>query len=62
MAKMNAVRFHGQKDVRVEQIEIPKCGKGQVKVRGFFQYPGPFAIASKRLEMDRGAKSEAFFD
>ena len=32
MSKMNAVRFYGQLDVRVDQIEIPKCGKGQVKV------------------------------
>ncbi len=32
MSEMNAVRFHGQKDVRLEQIPIPKCGKGQVKV------------------------------
>lgn len=29
---MKAVRFHGQKDIRLENIEIPKCGKGQVKV------------------------------
>ena len=32
MSKMNAVRFYGQLDIRVEQIEIPNCGKGQVKV------------------------------
>ncbi|CAL8578637.1 hypothetical protein XPA_004403 [Xanthoria parietina] len=30
---MKAVRFHGQKDIRLENIEIPKCGKGQVKVK-----------------------------
>lgn len=29
---MKAVRFHGPKDIRVEQIEEPVCGKGQVKV------------------------------
>lgn len=30
---MKALRFHGQRDLRLEEIEIPKCGKGQVKVR-----------------------------
>ena len=29
---MNAVRFHGQRDVRLESIPIPTCGKGQVKI------------------------------
>jgi len=29
---MKAVRFHGQKDLRYEDIAIPKPGKGQVKV------------------------------
>lgn len=31
---MKAVRFHGQKDIRLEEVEEPKCGRGQVKVRG----------------------------
>ncbi|KAI9875608.1 MAG: hypothetical protein M1830_008206 [Pleopsidium flavum] len=30
--KMKALRFHGQKDIRLEDIDVPKCGKGQVKV------------------------------
>ncbi|KAL8702924.1 MAG: hypothetical protein Q9201_003904 [Fulgogasparrea decipioides] len=30
---MKAVRFHGQKDIRLEQIEVPTCGKGQVMVK-----------------------------
>lgn len=29
---MRAVRFHGREDIRLDQIEIPVCGKGQVKV------------------------------
>lgn len=29
---MKVVRFHGPQDVRVEKIEQPKCGPGQVKV------------------------------
>ncbi len=29
---MKALRFHGQKDIRLDEIDIPKCGKGQVKV------------------------------
>lgn len=30
---MKAVRFHGQKDLRYEDIPIPQTGKGQVKIR-----------------------------
>lgn len=30
---MKAARFHGRGDIRVEEIEEPACGKGQVKVR-----------------------------
>ena len=29
---MQAVRFHGKTDIRLESIAIPKCGKDQVKV------------------------------
>ena len=29
---MKALRFHGQKDIRLDEVEVPKCGKGQVKV------------------------------
>lgn len=29
---MKAARFHGRGDIRVEEIEEPTCGKGQVKV------------------------------
>lgn len=30
--QMKSVRFHGPGDIRVEEIEEPVCGKGQVKV------------------------------
>lgn len=30
---MKAVRFHGKKDVRYEDIPNPTCGKGQIKVK-----------------------------
>ncbi|SLM35205.1 sorbitol dehydrogenase protein [Lasallia pustulata] len=30
---MQALRFHGQKDIRLEEIDIPTCGKGQVKIK-----------------------------
>ncbi|KAH6710828.1 hypothetical protein BKA61DRAFT_612491 [Leptodontidium sp. MPI-SDFR-AT-0119] len=33
---MRAMRFHGQKDIRLDQILIPNCGKGQVKVKPAF--------------------------
>ncbi|KAH6709504.1 chaperonin 10-like protein [Leptodontidium sp. MPI-SDFR-AT-0119] len=33
---MRAVRFHGREDIRLDQIEIPVCGKGQVKVKPAF--------------------------
>ena len=29
---MKALRFHGQRDLRLEELEIPVCGKDQVKV------------------------------
>ena len=29
---MKAVRFHGQRDIRLDEVPIPVCGKGQVKV------------------------------
>lgn len=29
---MKAVRFHGPGDIRLDEIEEPVCGKGQVKV------------------------------
>jgi len=36
--KMKALRFHGQKDIRLENIDVPKCGKGQVKVKSLYFY------------------------
>ncbi|PYI23724.1 GroES-like protein [Aspergillus japonicus CBS 114.51] len=33
---MKAVRFHGRGDIRVDEIEEPTCGKGQVKMRPAF--------------------------
>jgi threonine dehydrogenase-like Zn-dependent dehydrogenase len=33
---MRAARFHGIGDIRVEEIEEPKCGEGQVKVKPAF--------------------------
>ncbi|PSK60396.1 hypothetical protein B9Z65_546 [Elsinoe australis] len=32
MATMTALRFHGKHDLRVEQVPVPECKKGQVKV------------------------------
>jgi hypothetical protein len=29
---MRAARFHGRGDIRIDQIEEPVCGEGQVKV------------------------------
>lgn len=42
---MRAVRFHGKEDVRVDEIEEPVCGAGQVKV-GDIQVQSP---AGQRL-------------
>ncbi|KAL4736229.1 chaperonin 10-like protein [Aspergillus similis] len=36
MPLMKALQFHGPKDVRVDQIEEPVCGKGQVKLRNTY--------------------------
>ncbi|PYH49503.1 uncharacterized protein BP01DRAFT_420446 [Aspergillus saccharolyticus JOP 1030-1] len=33
---MKAVRFHGRGDIRLDEIEEPTCGKGQVKLRPAF--------------------------
>ncbi|KAJ0414912.1 chaperonin 10-like protein [Aspergillus carlsbadensis] len=33
---MRAARFHGRGDVRIDQIEEPVCGEGQVKIRPAF--------------------------
>ncbi|KAL4946834.1 hypothetical protein BDV06DRAFT_835 [Aspergillus oleicola] len=36
MPLMKAVRYHGPKDIRVEEIEEPVCGKGEVKLRNTY--------------------------
>ncbi|KAL3475502.1 chaperonin 10-like protein [Aspergillus californicus] len=36
MPRMRAVRFHGPKDIRVDHVEDPTCGKGQVKLRNTY--------------------------
>ncbi|KAJ5629349.1 hypothetical protein N7528_003006 [Penicillium herquei] len=51
---MRAVRFHGREDVRVDEVEEPVCGAGQIKIRPAFvgicgsdlhEYlHGPFAV------------------
>lgn len=28
---MRAVRFHGRRDIRIDEVEEPVCGNGQVK-------------------------------
>ncbi|KAL5322562.1 hypothetical protein ACEPPN_010535 [Leptodophora sp. 'Broadleaf-Isolate-01'] len=33
---MRAARYYGTEDIRVEEIEEPKCGKGQIKVKPAF--------------------------
>lgn len=35
---MRAVRFHGRGDIRVDEIEEPVCGDGQVKVSLAFMF------------------------
>lgn len=30
--KMRAVRFHGRQDIRLDEVDEPVCGDGQVKV------------------------------
>ncbi|KAI9374723.1 chaperonin 10-like protein [Aspergillus egyptiacus] len=36
MPSMRAIRFHGPEDIRLDQIEEPTCGKGQVKLRNSY--------------------------
>ncbi|OGE52717.1 hypothetical protein PENARI_c009G09067 [Penicillium arizonense] len=33
---MRAVRFHGREDIRIDEVEEPICGNGQVKIRPAF--------------------------
>lgn len=33
---MRSVRFHGPGDIRLDEVEEPVCGKGQVKVGSVF--------------------------
>jgi threonine dehydrogenase-like Zn-dependent dehydrogenase len=33
---MRAARYYGIEDLRVEEVEEPKCGPGQVKIRPGF--------------------------
>ncbi|KAL9008218.1 MAG: hypothetical protein Q9173_006634 [Seirophora scorigena] len=35
---MKAVRFHGKGDIRLDDVEVPTCGKGQVKVDRIHEY------------------------
>ena len=35
---MKAVRFHGQRDIRLEDVDIVPCGRDQVKVGTFPKY------------------------
>ena len=35
---MKAVRFHGQRDIRLDDVEIVQCGRGQVKVSTFSMF------------------------
>lgn len=34
---MRAVRFHGRGDIRLDEVEEPICGSGQVKVRSTYR-------------------------
>jgi threonine dehydrogenase-like Zn-dependent dehydrogenase len=33
---MRAARYYGKEDIRVEEIEEPGCGEGQIKVKPAF--------------------------
>ncbi|KAJ5123273.1 hypothetical protein N7448_009370 [Penicillium atrosanguineum] len=33
---MRAVRFHGREDIRLDEVEEPVCGSGQVKIKSAF--------------------------
>ena len=54
-AKMQALRFHGQRDIRLEEIDIPACGKGQVKVGTTVEatlLAAPFFCSTRLTVMD----------
>lgn len=29
---MRAARYYGKEDIRIEQVEVEKCGQGQIRV------------------------------
>jgi threonine dehydrogenase-like Zn-dependent dehydrogenase len=33
---MRAARYYGKEDIRVEEIQEPECGDGQIKIRPAF--------------------------
>ena len=39
MKMMKAVRYHGQRDIRLEDVEIVPCGRDQVMVDTSPKYP-----------------------
>ena len=45
---MKVVRFYGQRDIRLEEVPIPKCGKDQVKVLRFVSMGLRFAKVAHR--------------
>lgn len=51
---MKAVRFHGKEDLRFENVPVPKCGRGQIKVkpvRGVDPHPHPYPQFELSLAM-----------
>ncbi|PWY89008.1 GroES-like protein [Aspergillus heteromorphus CBS 117.55] len=64
MPSMRAVRYHGPGDVRVEEIEEPRCGVGEVKIRPAFvgicgsdlheYFHGPLTIPRAKIPITLG--------
>ena len=50
---MQAVRFHGKRDIRLEQVPVPVCGNGQVKV-------GKIAVRSQDYALSKNQVKPAF--
>ena len=51
---MKAVRFHGRRDIRLDNVEIVQCGRGQVKVGALPRFESAkISILSESVRLNR---------
>ena len=60
MGTMKAARIHGQRDIRVERIAEPECGKGMVKVLQTAETPSNNILRAFQSPISRGPTDPLF--